>query len=107
MKFMRVLEISGERQLFYAKHAKMCLILIMGVNYVSGFITQLLHFLLAPWKEQKPLKEARRVRTEGAGMRGVGWDTGVPKANEVVLMCAGLLCGRYRWLGIASCHPEL
>lgn len=104
---MRVLEKSGERQLFYAKHAKMCLILIMGVNYVSGFITQLLHFSLAPWKEQMPLKEARRVRMEGAGTWGVGWDTGVPQANGAVPMCAGPLCGRYRWLGIASYRPQL
>ena len=36
---MHVLEKCGERQLFYAKHAKMCLILIIGVNYVSAFIT--------------------------------------------------------------------
>lgn len=45
MKFMHVLEKSGERQLFYAKHAKMCLILIIGVNYVSAFITSAPLFL--------------------------------------------------------------
>lgn len=42
---MHVLEKSGERQLFYAKHAKMCLILIIGVNYVSAFITSAPLFL--------------------------------------------------------------
>lgn len=42
---MHVLEKSGERQLFYAKHAKMCLILIIGVNYVSAFITSAALFL--------------------------------------------------------------
>lgn len=47
------------------------------------------------------------MRMEGAGRRAVGWDTGVPKASEAVLMCAGLLRGRYRWLGMASCHPQL
>lgn len=46
MKFMHVLEKSGERQLFYAKHAKMCLILIIGVNYVSAFITSAPLFLI-------------------------------------------------------------
>lgn len=45
MKFMHVLEKSGERQLFYAKHAEMCLILIIGVNYVSAFITSAPSFL--------------------------------------------------------------
>lgn len=45
MKYMHVLEKDGERQLFYAKHAKMCLILIIGVNYVSAFITSAPLFL--------------------------------------------------------------
>lgn len=33
------------KELFYAKHAKMCLILIIGVNYVSAFITSAPLFL--------------------------------------------------------------
>lgn len=45
MKFVRVLEKAGERQLVYAKHAKMYLILIIGVNYVSAFRTSAPLFL--------------------------------------------------------------
>lgn len=35
----------GKGSCFYAKHAKMCLILIIGVNYVSAFITSAPLFL--------------------------------------------------------------
>lgn len=70
---MHVLEKSGERQLFYAKHAKMCLILIIGVNYVSAFITSAPLFLTccveAPETSQG--RESRLGRVRGRGQAGV------------------------------------
>lgn len=66
---MHVLEKSGERQLFYAKHAKICLILIIGVNYVSAFITSAPLFLTccveAPETSQGRESHAGRVRRRG------------------------------------------
>lgn len=72
MKFMHVLEKSGERQLFYAKHAKMCLILIIGVNYVSAFITSAPLFLTcmeAPESSQG--RESRGAAQGDEAGRGV------------------------------------
>lgn len=70
MKFMHVLEKSGERQLFYAKHAKICLILIIGVNYVSAFIASAPLFLTccveAPETSQGRESHAGRVRRRGS-----------------------------------------
>jgi len=86
MKFMHVLEKSEERQLFYAKHAKMCLILIIGVNYVSAFLTSAPLFLTccveAPETSQGRESRAGRLRRRrgeagvpsAASLRGEGGD---------------------------------
>lgn len=69
---MHVLEKSGERQSFYAKHAKMCLILIIGVNYVSAFITSAPLFLtccVEPPEEPSQGRGSRAGRVAGGGGR--------------------------------------
>lgn len=87
---MHVLEKSGERQLFYAKHAKMCLILIIGVNYVSAFITSAPLFL--PCCVEPP--EASQGRGSRAGRVAGGGEAAWPPhpCRRSISMACSVLC---------------
>lgn len=89
MKFMHVLEKSGERRLFYAKHAKMCLILIIGVNYVSAFITSAPLFLTCC--VEPPESSQGRGSSAGRGARGGAGSLPMahPCGNSIRVGCSG------------------